>query len=132
MIFRNTPEEKKKAKAIFDAIPEQLNKKNKRFHLAALEKGASTRKYEQAANWLADAGIAYHCFNISNIALPLSFSEKRNLYKLYMLDTGLLCAMSMSGVQGALLSGDIGINEGMIAENFVAEALAKKGVPLYY
>ncbi|MDR1061104.1 MAG: AAA family ATPase, partial [Clostridiales bacterium] len=124
--------EKDRAKAIFDAVPEQLNQKSKRFHLAALEKGASARKYAQATNWLADAGIAYHCFNISNIALPLSFSEKRNLYKLYMLDTGLLCAMSMSGIQSALLAGDIKINEGMVAENYVAAALAKKGIPLYY
>jgi predicted AAA+ superfamily ATPase len=124
--------EKDKAKAIFDAVPEQLSKKNKRFYLAVLEKGASARKYAQATNWLADAGIAYHCFNISDIALPLSFSEKRNLYKLYMLDTGLLCAMSMNGIQGALLAGDIKINEGMVVENYVAAALAKKGIPLYY
>jgi len=124
--------EKDKAKAVFDAIPEQLNKMNKRFLLASLEKGASARKYEQATNWLIDAGIAYHCFNISNLALPLSFSEKRNLYKLYLLDTGLLCAMSMKGIQSEILSGDIKINEGMFAENYVAAVLAKKGIPLYY
>ena len=131
-ISKYADKEKDKAKAIFDAVPEQLNKKNKRFHLAVLEKGASNRKYEQATNWLVDAGIAYHCFNISNLALPLSFSEKRNLYKLYMLDTGLLCAMSMNGIQSALLSGGLKINEGMVAENFVAAELAKKGIPLYY
>jgi predicted AAA+ superfamily ATPase len=131
-ISKYAGKEKDKAKAIFDAVPEQLNKKNKRFHLAALEKGASTRKYEQATNWLVDAGIAYHCFIISDIALPLSFSEKRNLYKLYMLDTGLLCAMSMNGIQSSLLAGDIKINEGMVAENYVAAELAKKGIPLYY
>ncbi|MDR1192615.1 MAG: AAA family ATPase [Peptococcaceae bacterium] len=131
-IAKYAGKDKDKAKAIFDAVPEQLNKKNKRFHLAALEKGGSTRKYEQATNWLADAGIAYHCLNISNLALPLSFSEKRNLYKLYLLDTGLLCAMSMNSIQSALLSGDIKINEGMVAENYVAAVLAKKGIPLYY
>jgi len=91
-----------------------------------------TRKYEQATNWLVEAGVAYHCFNISGLALPLSFSQKRNLYKLYMLDTGLLCAMSMNGIQNSLLSGDIKINEGMVAENYVAAALAKKKIPLHY
>jgi len=131
-IAKYAGKEKDKAKAIFDAVPEQLNKKNKRFYLAALEKGASTRKYEQATNWLVDAGVAYHCFNISGLALPLSFSQKRNLYKLYMLDTGLLCAMSMNGIQNALLSGDIKINEGMVAENYVAAALTKKRIPLHY
>jgi predicted AAA+ superfamily ATPase len=124
--------DKDKAKAIFDAIPAQLDKKNKRFYLSSLEKGASTRRYEQATNWLHDAGIAYHCFNISSLTLPLSFAEKRNLYKLYMLDTGLICAMSMNGIQGALLSGDLKINEGMVVENYVATVLAKKGIPLYY
>jgi predicted AAA+ superfamily ATPase len=124
--------DKDKVKAILDAIPEQLAKPNKRFHLAALEKGASTRKYEQATNWLADAGIALHCFNVSNLELPLSFSQKRNLYKLYLLDTGLLCAMAMNGIQSALLAGNIKINEGMVAENAVAAELSKKRIPLYY
>jgi predicted AAA+ superfamily ATPase len=82
--------------------------------------------------WLTDAGIAYHCLNITGLDLPLSFSEKRNLYKLYMLDTGLLCAMTMDGIQSAVLSGDIRINEGAIAENAVAVALRKRGTPLYY
>jgi predicted AAA+ superfamily ATPase len=131
-ISKYAGKEKNKAKAILDAVPEQLNKKNKRFFFVSLEDGASLRKYEQATNWLEDAGIAYHCFNISNLALPLSFSEKRNLYKLYMLDTGLLCAMSMNGIQSALLSGDIKINEGMVTENAVASELFKKGIPLYY
>ena len=123
---------KDKAKAVFDAIPEQLNKKNKRFILAALERGASSRKYEQATMWLAEAGIAYHCFNAAALELPLSFSEKRNLFKLYMLDTGLLCAMAMDGIQSAVLSGDIRINEGAVAENTVAAELVKRGIPLYY
>jgi predicted AAA+ superfamily ATPase len=131
-IAKYADKEKDKAKAVFDAIPEQLCKKNKRFILASLEKGASNRKYEQATMWLSEAGIAYHCFNTAALELPLSFSEKRNLYKLYMLDTGLLCAMTMDGIQNAVLSGDIRINEGAVAENAVAAELAKRGIPLYY
>jgi predicted AAA+ superfamily ATPase len=131
-IAKYADKRKENAKAIFDAIPEQLNKKNKRFILASLEKGATSRKYEQATMWLTDAGIAYHCLNITGLELPLSFSEKRNLYKLYMLDTGLLCAMTMDGIQSAVLSGDIRINEGAIAENAVAAALRQRGTPLYY
>jgi predicted AAA+ superfamily ATPase len=131
-IAKYADKEKDKAKAVFDAIPEHLNKRNKRFILASLEKGASNRKYEQAAMWLSEAGIAYHCFNTSALELPLSLSEKRNLYKLYMLDTGLLCAMTMDGIQNAVLSGDIRINEGSVAENAVAAELVKRGIPLYY
>ena len=131
-IAKYADKEKDKAKAVFDAIPEQLSQKNKRFILASLEKGADNRKYSQATMWLADAGIAYHCFNITALELPLSFSEKRNLYKLYMLDTGLLCAMAMDGIQNAVLSGDIRINEGAVAENAVAAELVRRGIPLYY
>jgi predicted AAA+ superfamily ATPase len=82
--------------------------------------------------WLSEAGIAYHCFNVAALELPLSFSEKRNLYKLYMLDTGLFCAMTMDGIQNAVLLGDIRINEGAVAENTVAAELVKRGIPLYY
>ena len=119
-------------KKMFDAIPEQLNKKNKRFIYADLEKGVSARKYENASMWMNEAGITYNCFNVSALDISLSFNEKRNLYKLYLLDTGLLCALGYTGIQNALLLGDIGVNEGGITENAVAASLAKKGIPLYY
>jgi predicted AAA+ superfamily ATPase len=131
-IAKYADKEKDKAKSVFDSIPEQLSKKNKRFVLAALDKNASNRKYEQATMWLSEAGIAYHCFNTTALELPLMFSEKRNLYKLYLFDTGLLCAMIMDGIQYAVLSGDIRINEGAVVENTVAAELVKRGIPLYY
>ena len=131
-ISKYADKEKEKAKAVFDAIPEQLNKKNKRFILASLEKDVGNRKYEQATMWLSDAGIAYHCFNTTALELPLSLSVKRNLYKLYLIDTGILCAMTMNGIQNAILSGDIRINEGAITENTVAAEFSKRGIPLYY
>jgi predicted AAA+ superfamily ATPase len=120
------------AKSMFDAIPQQLNSKNKRFILSDLEKGTSARKYENALMWLVDAGIAYNCFNVTSLEPPLAFNEKRNLYKLYLHDTGLLCALSAKGIQTALLNGEINVNEGGITENAVAAALAKKGIPLNY
>ena len=131
-IAKYADRDKNKAKAVFDSIPEQLNRKNKRFVLASLEKGAGNRKYEQATMWLSEAGIAYHCFNTSALELPLSFSAKRNLYKLYLLDTGLLCAMTMNGIQTAVLLGDMRVNEGAITENAVASELVKRGFSLYY
>ena len=131
-ISKYADKEKVHAKRMFDAIIEQLNRKNKRFILADLEKGATAKKYENASMWLSEAGVAHNCFNIASIELPLRFSEKRNLYKLYMLDTGLLCAQGMKGIQSELLLGDIEINEGGITENAVAVELAKKNIPLYY
>ena len=131
-ISKYAGKEKALVKKMFDSIPEQLNKKNKRFIFADLEKGTTAKKYENASMWLTEAGIAYNCFNVTALEPNLSFNEKRNLYKLYMLDTGLLCALGMHKIQSLLLSGDIDINEGGIAENAVGAALAKREIPLYY
>lgn len=124
--------EKHLAKRVFDSIPEQLCKKDKRFILAELEKGASQRKFGDATQWLADAGFAYFSFNSTSLELPLSFSEKRNLYKLFLFDTGLLCNLSLKGMQFQVLNGEIGINKGALTENYVASELSKKGIPLHY
>jgi len=120
------------AKRVFDSIPEQLCKKDKRFVLADLEKGASQRKYGDATMWLVDAGIAYFSFNVSALELPLAFSEKRNLYKLFMLDTGLLCSLCLPSMQFEVLNGIIDINEGALTENFVASEMIKRGKSIYY
>ncbi len=120
------------AKSVFDAIPQQLSKQDKRFLLSQLEKGASQRKYGQPTEWLTDAGIAYFSFNVGALTLPFALQEKRNLYKLYLLDTGLLCNMIMNNIQSKILLGDISINEGAIAENFVAAELSKHGISLDY
>lgn len=120
------------AKRVFDSIPEQLCKKDKRFVLADLEKGASQRKYGDATMWLVDAGIAYFSFNVSVLELPLAFSEKRNLYKLFMLDTGLLCSLCLPAMQFEVLNGIIDINEGALTENFVAAEMIKRGKSIYY
>ena len=82
--------------------------------------------------WMSEAGIAYNCFNVSALDLALTFNEKRNLYKLYMHDTGMLCAQGFQGVQSSLLDGDISVNEGAIAENAIAAALVKRGIALHY
>lgn len=124
--------EKHLAKKVFDAIPEQLCKQDKRFILASLEKGASQRKYGDATEWLVDAGIAYFSFNVGSFELPFSLYEKRNLYKLFMHDTGLLSNLCLKNLQFQVLNGALDINEGALTENFVAAELAKKGIALNY
>jgi predicted AAA+ superfamily ATPase len=119
-------------KAMFDAIPEQLSKANKRFVFADLKKDTTAKRFENASEWLSEAGIGYLCFNVASLELPLAMAEKRSLYKLYLHDTGLLCALAMDGIQSELLTGNIAINEGMVTENAVAAALKKKGIPLHY
>ncbi len=120
------------AKAVFDSIPMQLAEKNKKFVLADVAEGAKNRKYEDAILWLYDAGIANYCFNISALQIPFELNERRNIYKFFMRDTGLLSCMSLGNVQKAILNGDININEGAITENAVADLVFKNGHRLHY
>lgn len=124
--------QKIKVREVFDSIPEQLNKKNKRYYLSMLSKEPKLRTYEDSIMWLFDAGIASPCYNVSAIEFPLALNEKRNLFKVYMNDTGLLVAMSFDGIQNEVLNGNIEINEGSIVENAIADAFAKNGFRLHY
>lgn len=119
-------------KSVFDAIPGQLSKQDKRFILASIEKNASRRKYGAPTQWLVDAGMAYYSFNIGSFELPFPSHENMRLYKLFFVDSGLMCAMVLNGIQAKVLTGDIFVNEGALAENYVAGELAKHGVSLNY
>jgi hypothetical protein len=119
-------------KRVFDALPSQLGKPDKRFILASLEKGASLRKYEDPTQWLIDAGVAYYSFSTHAMELPFEATENRSLYKLYMVDTGLLCAQLLKEMQFRVMNGEIDVNEGALTENFVACVLASKGISLHY
>ncbi len=119
-------------KRIFDAIPSQLGKQDKRFILASLEKGASRRKYDDPTQWLIDAGIAYYSINTYDFALPFTATENRKLFKLYMVDTGLLANLLLKDIQFNVLNGDVGVNEGALTENYVACSLSSKGIALHY
>ena len=119
-------------KSVFDAIPGQLSKQDKRFVLASIEKNASRRKYGAPTQWLVDAGMAYYSFNVGSFELPFPSHENMRLYKLFFVDSGLMCAMVLNGIQAKVLTGDIFVNEGALAENYVAGELAKHGVSLNY
>lgn len=131
-ISKYAEKDKVLVKRIFDAIPAQLAKQNKRFVLADLEKGGSRRKYADPTQWLIDAGMAYYAIQTNALTPRLSNVENRRLYKLYLLDVGLLCNMSLPRQHFAIMNGDLGLNEGAMTENFVAAELVKKGYPLHY
>lgn len=90
--------EKLKIKAIFDSISAQLNEKNRRFKINSIHPDARILRYEDSFNWLADAGVALPCYNVTEPQTPLQLNEKRNLFKLYMNDVGLLCASCMENI----------------------------------
>ena len=124
--------EKILVKSVFDAIPGQLSKQDKRFVLASIEKNAAQRKYGAPTQWLVAAGMAYYSFNVGSFELPFPSHENLSLYKLFFVDTGLMCAMMLDNIQFKVLTGDIFVNEGALAENFVAGELSKHGVSLNY
>lgn len=124
--------DKVQVKAVFDAIPGQLSKQDKRFVLASIEKNASHRKYGSPTLWLVDAGMAYYSFNVGAFELPFPCHENLRLYKLFFVDSGLMCAMLLDNIQAKVLTGEIFVNEGALAENYVAGELVKHGVSLNY
>ena len=128
-----------KVAAVFDEIPGQLAKHEKKFTLSSISKDARMRAYEESFYWLSDARVANVCYRADDPSVGLAMSKERASLKCYMADTGLLVthAFSDSGAVDArtyrsLLVDDIGVNEGMLVENAVAQTLRAKGDRLFF
>ncbi|KFI53786.1 ATP-binding protein [Bifidobacterium biavatii] len=121
-----------KIRAIFDAIPSQLDDHNRRFILTSINANARQNRYANSFMWLADAGVALPCYNVQSPATPLTANEKRSLFKLFMGDTGLLCAETMDNAQFALLQGNLETNMGSITENVISQELTAQGFTPHY
>ena len=122
-----------KIRAVFDSIPGQLAKENKKFRYSRIAKNARTREYEGCIEWLAEAGIVNPCRNMAFSGLPIKGNVRNDAFKLYMADTGLL--MSMLDEESALdfkLNRNFNTYKGAVAENIVAETFRKAGKELVY
>ncbi len=131
-ITKYAQDDKIRIKDIFDRIPAELNTQNRRYKLADISKTARMNRYGTSFTWLADAGTALPCYSITEPKVPLRLSEQSSLFRLYMGDTGLLCAASMENVQFDILSGDLTVNMGSILENAFAQLLKVNGFELRY
>jgi hypothetical protein len=107
--------------------------------LSSLDKGARRRDYEEAIFWLSDAKIANMCFRSTDPNIGLLLDRQSSAFKCYMADTGLLVSLAFAdkseteeGVYGGILRGDVGINEGMLIENVVAQMLVACGHKLFF
>lgn len=125
--------------AVYDRIPGQLQKHEKKFRLSALSPSARMREYEEAFLWLSDAGIINCCYNTTEPSIGLRLNDERTTLKCYMGDTGLLIshAFDESGIVSEeiyrkLLLGKLETNKGMIVENLVAQMLSAGGHMLYF
>lgn len=128
-----------KVEQIFDDIPAQLQKHDKKFKLSSLKKEARFRDYEDAIFWLSDAMIVNVCYNSTAPNIGLKLNMDRVTMKCYMADTGLLIshAFDENGIVSEeiykkLLFDKLEVNKGMIMENIVAQMLVASGHKLYF
>lgn len=124
-----------KIRMLWSSTPAQLGRENKKFVYSAVKKGARARGYEEAIQWLVDAGLLLKVNRISEPGLPLATYADREAFKLYMLDTGLLGAASRLSAR-TLLEGNALFTEfkGSLTENFVCQQIVASGavIPYYW
>lgn len=128
-----------KVEQIFDDIPAQLQKHDKKFKLSSLKKEARFRDYEDAIFWLSDAMIVNVCYNSTAPNIGLKLNMDRVTMKCYMADTGLLISHTFDEngivseeIYKKLLFDKLEVNKGMIMENIVAQMLVASGHKLYF
>ena len=128
-----------KVKSIFEEIPSQLQKHEKKFRLSALKEGARTRDYETAFFWLDDAMITNSCYNTTEPNVGLNLNKDTNTMKCYMADTGLLISHAFDtneivseDLYRKILLDKLEMNSGMIIENIVAQMLRTAGHKLFF
>lgn len=128
-----------KVGSIFDELPSQLQRHEKRFRLADIGKDARMRDYESAFLWLADAQIINICYNTTEPSIGLGLKRDSVMLKCYMADTGLLISHSFDErgivseeVYQKILKDKLESNNGMIIENIVAQMLRAGGHRLFF
>ncbi len=118
---------------VFEQIPIQLAKDNKKFQISKVASGARFKDYRGCIEWLKDAGIINVCYCMNFPELPLKGNYDDSKYKLYFFDTGLFVAMLDEEAQEDLRANkNLGVYKGALYENIVGEALRKCGYDLYY
>lgn len=128
-----------KVYAVFDGIPAQLSKKEKKYKLSSINKNARFRAYEDSFIWLNEAMVVNACFNTTDPNVGLALSADHSTQKCYMADTGLLVthtfmdtAYTDNELYKAILFDRLDVNEGMLMENIVAQILRRTGHKLYF
>ncbi len=122
-----------KINQVWDVIPSQLAKENKKFIYSVLRQGARAQEFEVAIQWLVEAGLIHKVYNTSTPKLPLSSYINHTIFKIYLADVGLLGAMSGLSAK-AIIYGDEIFQEfqGAFIENYVAQELARQGHSAFY
>lgn len=118
---------------VWDSIPAQLAKENKKFIFGALKKGARASEFEIAIQWLLDAGLIYQINRITTPSIPLKFYEEMSVFKLFVLDIGLMGAMSDAPAESVIVADTLFKEyKGAFTELFVLTQLITNDLPIYY
>jgi predicted AAA+ superfamily ATPase len=127
-----------RAETVFKSIPEQLMNHNSVFRLSVVDENARTRNCRNAIDFLNESMIVNNCVNVTKPEATLEMYADRTKFKMYMGDTGLLITQILNNggdidkMYRSLIIDDLGINQGMIFENMVAQMLRANGHELYF
>ena len=123
---------REKARECFESIPEQLAKDNKKFQYKVIKKGGTARYYNNALNWILDAGLGIKIHRLKTFDIPLGAYRDVNAFKFYFNDTGLLLSFYETDVRHEIINGNLGVFKGGVFENVIAQCLMDNGLPIYY
>ncbi len=132
--FSQYESEDKKLKliSIYDIIPAELNKQNKKFVFTMLDKELKFDRYENSFLWLKDAGVALPVYNVEAPVIPLLASKSSNVFRLFSSDIGLLTSAYPAATKIELINKNGEVNNGAHFENAVAQQLLCNGFELYF
>ena len=130
LIVNNT--ERIKLLEVFNSIPKQLAKENKKFQYKVIDKKAIARTHLDALNWLKNYGLIDISYNLSTVQKPYDFFAIQDQFKVYVSDIGLLCGMLDDDIPFRILTNDLSFGKGAIYENLLADALHKDDKKMYY
>ncbi|MDR1765375.1 MAG: DUF4143 domain-containing protein [Lachnospiraceae bacterium] len=128
-----TPRETTRIMAVWDCVPAQLAKENHKFQYRIIKSGARANEYEVALGWLKAAGMIHKCICVSQGNYPLAAYAANEAFKVYMVDTGLLCS-KLDIAAHVVIGTPPGFDgfKGALAENYIMQALAANGINAYY
>lgn len=120
-----------KIEKTYRSIPSQLGNKSNKFQFSKISKGASSREYSSSLDWLEASNLLIKSDLVSTALLPLKGYVKEGYFKLFMNDVGILSNILELKIKD-VLSDNISLYKGVIAENYVANQLLANGYSLYY
>ena len=125
-------DKKLKLKSIYEIVPSELNKQNKKFVFTMLDKELKFDRYENSFLWLKDAGVVIPVYNAASPVIPLLASKSSNVFRLFSSDIGLLTSAYPAETKIELISQNGEVNNGAHFENAVAQQLLANGLEPYF